>query len=297
MFKQMQYFIAVVETRSFTKAAEECFISQSAISQQIRSLEDELGVKLLIRSKKTFTLTPAGEYFYQHCKDILIDVQELCKKTKEIEEDENVLKIGYLRGYHGKEIQETIMAFSSLYPDVTIQLKRGNHEELYEYLVSGEASLVVSDQRRAFHDDYVNYHLLHMDCYIEIAKQHPLSHKEYVEVEDLKKETCILVATPPQQETEQEFYENLIGLKSHYVFVEGIDEARLLVAINRGFMPIEYAHKPTDLQEHIRSIPLYRNHQQLQRNYCAFWKKDKSNYYIEEFADLLRQKMRESHPD
>lgn len=57
MFKQMQYFIAVVEAGSFTKAAQEQFVSQSAISQQIKTLEDELNVKLLRRNKKSFTLT------------------------------------------------------------------------------------------------------------------------------------------------------------------------------------------------------------------------------------------------
>jgi len=291
----MQYFVTVVDTQSFTKAADECFISQSAISQQMKSLEEELDVKLFIRHKKSFSLTPAGEYFYNHCKEILDEVKSLCQKTKEIEEDENILKIGYLRGYHGKELQEAIIEFSSLYSDVSINLKRGNHEELYNYLISGEASLVVSDQRRAFHEDYVNYHLLHMDCYVEMSVNNPLSSKEYLDVQDLKKSTCILVSAKEQQEIEQEFYENIIGLKCHYLFADGLEEGRVLVTINHGFMPIEYAKKPVDKQNKIKSIPLYRNQKQLQRNYCAFWKKDKSHYYIEEFADLLRKKIRESH--
>ena len=295
MYKQMQYFVTVVDTQSFTKAADECFISQSAISQQMKSLEEELDVKLFIRHKKSFSLTPAGEYFYNHCKEILDEVKSLCQKTKEIEEDENILKIGYLRGYHGKELQEAIIEFSSLYSDVSINLKRGNHEELYNYLISGEASLVVSDQRRAFHEDYVNYHLLHMDCYVEMSVNNPLSSKEYLDVQDLKKSTCILVSAKEQQEIEQEFYENIIGLKCHYLFADGLEEGRVLVTINHGFMPIEYAKKPVDKQNKIKSIPLYRNQKQLQRNYCAFWKKDKSHYYIEEFADLLRKKIRESH--
>lgn len=295
MFKQMQYFIAVVETQSFTKAADECYISQSAISQQIKALEEELDVQLLHRNKKSFSVTVAGEYFYQHCKEILAEVDELCQKTKEIEEDENVLKIGYLRGYPAKELKETIVVFSAIYPQVSIDLKRGNHEELYNYLISGQASLVISDQRRAFHEDYVNYHLLHMECYIEISTNHPLSKKEYLDVEELKKTTCILVAAKEQQEIEQEFYENIIGLKCPYLFANDLEEARLLVAINRGFMPIEHAHKPETQQENIRVIPLYRHHKQLQRNYCAFWKKDKTHYYIEEFADILRDKMRTSY--
>lgn len=297
MYKQMQYFISVVNTKSFTKAAEECFISQSAISQQIKSLEEELDVKLLVRNKKAISLTPAGEYFYHHCKDIVQEVDELCKKTKEIEEDENVLKIGYLRGYHGKEIRESIIEFSHLYPHVSIELKIGNHEELYNYLVNDDLNLIISDQRRTFHDDYINYHLLHMDCYVEISNQHPLSNQTKLDVQDLKKETCILVASKEQQEIEQEFYKNIIGLKGKYIFVDGIEEARLLVTINKGFMPIEYANKPQLASKQIKAIPLYRHQKPIQRNYCAFWKKENSQYYVQEFAELLRNKLREKHQE
>lgn len=297
MLKQMQYFITVVETQSFTKAAEECYISQSAISQQIKALEKELDTQLLIRNKKSFSLTPAGEYFYRHCQEIIDEVDKLCRKTKEIEEDENMLKIGYLRGYPGKELRQSLLEFSKLYPHVSIDLRRGNHEELYNYLTTGGASLVISDQRRAFHEDYVNYHLLHMDCYVEIATQNLLSGKAFLDVQDLKKTTCILVASPEQRDIEREFYENIIGLKCHYLFAEDIEEARLLVAINRGFMPVESAKNYTSKQDNIKVIPLQRNNKQIQRNYCAFWKKDKSHYYIEEFAELLRNKMRESHQE
>ena len=57
LFRQMQYFISIVKNNSFTEAAEENYISQSAISQAKKSLEDELDVKLLERKNRGFTLT------------------------------------------------------------------------------------------------------------------------------------------------------------------------------------------------------------------------------------------------
>lgn len=54
LLKYMTYFIAVVDAGSFTKAAEECYISQSAISQQIKALEKELGVDLIKREHRSF---------------------------------------------------------------------------------------------------------------------------------------------------------------------------------------------------------------------------------------------------
>ena len=76
LLKQMQYFITVAKYQSFTEAAEQCFISQSAISQQIKSLEKELGVELLKREGRQFSLTPAGEYFYRHGKVLLDEIED-----------------------------------------------------------------------------------------------------------------------------------------------------------------------------------------------------------------------------
>ncbi|MBP3797351.1 MAG: LysR family transcriptional regulator [Ruminococcus sp.] len=73
MLKQIRYFQSVVKLGSFTEAAEEHYISQSAISQQIKALEDELGVKLLERKKRSFTLTEAGEYFYRKSLVLVAD--------------------------------------------------------------------------------------------------------------------------------------------------------------------------------------------------------------------------------
>lgn len=71
LLRQIKYFVTVVDTGSFTEAAEECFISQSAISQQILSLEKELGVQLLVRSTRRFTLTEPGKYLTATAKNCL----------------------------------------------------------------------------------------------------------------------------------------------------------------------------------------------------------------------------------
>ena len=81
LLKQLEYFILVCDQKSFTEAANLAFISQSAISQQIKTLEQELGVTLLHRQGRSFTLTPAGNYFYRHGKAILKEVEQVKKET------------------------------------------------------------------------------------------------------------------------------------------------------------------------------------------------------------------------
>ena len=77
MLRQIKYFQAVVRNNSFSEAAEQCHISQSAISQQIKALETELGFLLLERKNRKFVLTPAGEYFYKKSLVLIADYEQM----------------------------------------------------------------------------------------------------------------------------------------------------------------------------------------------------------------------------
>lgn len=94
MLRQIKYFQAVVRHNSFSEAAEECHISQSAISQQIQALEKELGFPLLERKNRRFSLTPAGEHFYKKSLILIADYERLCIEAAKIARaDEAVLHI------------------------------------------------------------------------------------------------------------------------------------------------------------------------------------------------------------
>lgn len=69
--RQLQYFVSIIDNNSFSIAAEENYILQSAISQQVQALEKELGYDLIIRKNRKFELTTAGDYFYKESKKIL----------------------------------------------------------------------------------------------------------------------------------------------------------------------------------------------------------------------------------
>ena len=289
MIKQIKYFQAVVRCKSFTEAAEECFISQSAISQQIQALEHELGVKLLNRENRKFSLTPAGEHFYQKSLVLMADFERLCHETVRIANKDNAeLRIGYLKCYGGQEFRLAVAEFSEKYPDVSVHIINGNHEDLYDALRSGGVDLILSDQRRAFSDEYVNFILATSECYIEIAARNPLASLESVETNELKNIPCILVASPEQQENERTYYQEIVGIKGDFLFAENLEEARLLVIGGKGFMPIEGGENEPGFAAALRRILLTRKGKPIKRNYCAFWKMDNSGYYVEEFADILK---------
>ncbi len=237
MLRQMQYFYAVVRTGSFTEAAEECFISQSAISQQIKALESDLGVKLLVRKNRSFHLTKAGEYLYQKSGQLLEDFEQVKNETIRIGcGSQNVLKLGYLKSYSGGELLNAVLEYNDIYPDVQVHIQNGNHEALYHLLNSNQLDLVLNDQRRAFSDKYVNFHLFEASYFIVVHEKHPMGGNPFFGPQMLHEIPIILVASKEQREAEQDYYQNALGLGNTYIFAENNEEARLLVAGNRGVM-------------------------------------------------------------
>ena len=289
LLRQIKYFQTVVEKGSFTEAAEACYISQSAISQQIQSLEKEIGVKLFERKNRKFTLTPAGEHFYNKTVVLSSELERICRETVRIaHKDSAVLNIGYLKCYGGDEFHAALADFIAKYPDVSVSVIEGNHEELYDELRFGKVDLVLNDQRRAFSDEYVNFELIRSNCYIELSTHNPLSKLDKIDISDLKNTPCILVASKGQEETEQTYYRDIVGFKGEFLFADNLQRARMMVVSNQGVMPIEGVGNSGYFGSGIHRVSLYRGDKPLTRNYCAFWKEDNSGFYVEEFADMLK---------
>lgn len=288
MLRQIKYFQSVVQNKSFSEAAEECHISQSAISQQIKALEHELGFELLIRKNRKFELTSAGAYFYQKSLILVADYERLCRESLRIaHHDESVLHIGVLRGFIGTEIHLAIEQFNTKYPDVAIHIDQGNHEELYNLLRTEQVDLVFNDQRRAFSDEYVNLILTTTNSFIEISARSSLAKLKLITPQDLKNIPCILVSSQTKQNIEQTYYHDVIGFQGEFIFADNLEEARLLVISGKGFMPVEGTEKSDNFGMQIARISLCRGENQITKNYCAFWKADNSGYYVEEFANML----------
>lgn len=126
---QIEYFQVIIENGNFYEAAEQCHVSQSAISQQIKKLEEELNVKLLERHNRTFSLTPAGEHFYRKSLVLTSDITQMLRETKRfVANDNKLLRIGYYKGYNGNELSESISLFSEKYPAVDVQISVGSYE-------------------------------------------------------------------------------------------------------------------------------------------------------------------------
>ena len=134
--RQLRYFVAVAQAQSFSRAAVDLHIAQSALSRQIKNLEKELGVTLLIRGVKNLYLTDAGQLLFERA---LIVTQELRDVTRELLAHPNIpkgnLRIGVLP-FTGELLMPRILpGFTREYPDVRIHLRSGVSSFINDWLM------------------------------------------------------------------------------------------------------------------------------------------------------------------
>ncbi|MGA3356550.1 LysR family transcriptional regulator [Lactiplantibacillus pentosus] len=289
MFQQMQYFIAIVKNHSFTQAAVDCHISQSAILQQMKELENRLGITLIKRKGRSFEVTEAGQYFYIHSQDILADVDQLVENTIKIEKnDEAELRVGYLRSFGTTEFLQTVSEFTQEFPKVKIKISSGTHEDLYELLRTGQIDLDLSDQRRALSNEYQNEFLTASGFMVAVNHSLPVD-TDKIEIADLVDLPCILIIDGTQQAAEEAYYRDVLGVRSEFVRAQNYDEAQMLIASNQGYLIINQRMQSQLDQEIVKMLPLFKGNRNLVQNYYAYWQADNSGYYIETFAELLKQ--------
>lgn len=290
LLRQMRYFCAVVESGGFTRAAERSFVSQSAVSQQVRALERDLGAELLHREGRSFTLTPAGEHFYRRARMILDEVDALRRETADLAQGQaSVLRLGYLNRYDGWEVAGAVAAFVRRHPHMTVTSVAGSHDTLRELLMSGQVDMIFSDRRRTLHPEAVNLPLFVGYDYVEVSEASPHAWRDGLSVSDLKGDTCVLIAAPDQEEVEREYFQNTVGFHSDVLFARSLDEARMMVAGGRGFLPVEARRKEGRSGWIIRRIPLVgADGEHLSHEYYAFWLRERTTPHVEELASILK---------
>ncbi|WP_251546507.1 LysR family transcriptional regulator [Limosilactobacillus caecicola] len=294
MFSQMQYFIAVVDQHNFTRAAEQCHISQSAISQQIKELETTIGVQLLDRHGRSFDVTPAGQYFYQHAQAIVQQTNQLVEETQKLAQEQKeryVLRLGYLANFGTQEFLQAVAQFSKQYPDVRVQITSGMHEKLFELLRTDQIDLDFADQRRALSDEYQNEFLTETEFTVVVPQGRYLD-KQKLTTAELADLPCILVVGTAQEAQEEQYYRDVLGVQSSFLTATTFDEAQMMVAAGQGYLIANGRTQGQVNQQINQVLPLYNGEMPLHQSYYAYWKQDNSGYYIESFAQILKEQFK-----
>jgi len=192
--RQLRYFITVAEYLNFTKAANQLYVAQSAISHQIADLEEQVGVKLFIRNKRSVQLTPAGSVFLKEAIEIVEKTSGAIEKAQQT--DSGVigsLSIGFLSVHVRSFLPEVIKRFRELYPKVELHLNHFPSKMLKESLEEGELDIALTQPSGLHRIEEIEIQTVAKEKYcIVMHNNHPLANYKKIKLPDLATEPFII---------------------------------------------------------------------------------------------------------
>ena len=185
-------FMKIIETGNFTRAAEELGYTQSAISQMIHSLEEELSTSLIIRSRKGITLTPDGEEFLPYIQNIYHAHCELLEKKKEMQGlQSGLIRIGSFTSISCNWLPGLMKDFKELYPSVHFDIKQGEYTNISNWIKEGSVDFGFVNPDAVAELNVVP--LKSDELLAVLPPEHPLCNWEKIELKELESEPFILL--------------------------------------------------------------------------------------------------------
>ncbi|MEW6571584.1 MAG: LysR family transcriptional regulator, partial [Nitrospirota bacterium] len=189
---RLRAFCLVVEMRSFSKAAEAKFMTQSAMSHLIRNLEDELGIRLLTRRGKKIVLTRAGRIFYEHAKEILEKYSEMQNDMHSLSHKiKGPLHVGASTTVASYLISQVFYNFSRTYPEVQIELSVSNTETVINSLYEGAIEIGVVEGKMKNSNVFLEK-IAEDEIVIVASDDNPLLKKKTITAQDFATQVFIM---------------------------------------------------------------------------------------------------------
>jgi DNA-binding transcriptional LysR family regulator len=140
--RHLRYFAAVAAHGSFSRAAQNLHLTQPALSRQVKDLEEELGVPLLVRGNNAVTLTEAGEVFYEEARDLLARADQAIQRVRG-EARHEILRVGYGPSLTSGIMPRALERFQATVPRVRIELEDLSPREMSEKAAAAQLDLVI----------------------------------------------------------------------------------------------------------------------------------------------------------
>ena len=193
-FRQLRYFVKVAELRSFSEASKALFISQSTLSQQIKQLEEELGVELLVRDSRHVSMSDYGEQYLPYAKQVLKDVDTSTERMNDVRQ----LKIGTLNVGATYTfcplLADTVRDYMKKYPGIKLKIYCRSMENLMEMLEHGQLDVALSYKPLQSYDDIDSHILFNSNLCVIAGKDNPVAKKERIRLAELENLPLVLPA-------------------------------------------------------------------------------------------------------
>jgi len=274
-FDQLETFLEVARLSSFSRAAEKRFRTQPAISSQIRSLEEEVGAKLLDRSGGKVSITASGKLFQRFAEETIAARKAALTAIAETERvPRGEIVVGANEGTCLHILPEVFAEFKKLYPDVSINIKRADYGRILESVIDNSVDFGVVSM--PINDNRLTVVMIHRDELVIIAPpNHPLAKLKSATIAEVAKYPLVLpIAGHTRDALEELFHER--KLKPKYAME--LDSSELLkrfVAVNAGVGFIALSNVTEDVRANVlHTIPIADA--KVRRDLALIFRKDKA---------------------
>ncbi len=212
--RHLRYFVAVAEEGHFGRAAERVHIVQPALTMQIRSLEEELGTKLLTRTSRHVALTEAGAIFLEEARRTL----KQADRAKELAQQSARGEIGSVRiGFSGNasfvgKLTDDLRGFHRQHPNVGITLREASPQQQAEAVLAGELDAGYCPTFDiSFHGDVAAERIGTWPWVVAMSGDHALARRSSVLKADLLDETFVVYAAHGAEQAQLDLLRRLLG--------------------------------------------------------------------------------------
>lgn len=192
--RDVQYFLAVAEQLSFTRAAAVLHISQPALSQQVKQLEEGLGVQLFDRSGRTTRLTDAGEVYLRYVRRASLELREAMRAIHDISDlGRGSVRLAITPTFTSYFVGPVLEAFHGRHPGITVSVHETSQERAEELLLADEVDvgLAFAEVRSPGIDHTA---LLVEALALVVRRGHPLAKKASIGLQELNNEALVLLS-------------------------------------------------------------------------------------------------------
>lgn len=192
-FRQLEYFLMVSQVKSFTRAAERLYVSQPAITNAIRSLEDELGVQLFDRGQKQALLTAEGKVFYNHVENVMRDVSKTISEISSLKNlNTGILTLGVVSIAGVNCITRLLANFQKIYPNIQLTLIEDNVPAIHKSLIEDKSDLGIIIEGETY-PGIESFSIGNQELLVCFPKSHQFSLQNSIDLTELVAEPLILL--------------------------------------------------------------------------------------------------------
>ena len=250
--RQLQYFIAVAEEGTVSGAAQSLSISQSAVTEAIQELENDLGVRLFERHRRGLTITHKGHQFYRHAARILADVSDARRSFIETEEasEPGTLSLGVTSLVAGYVLSDLLARYRRAYPSVNVSAIEDNGDYLEHLLIGGEldvAVMVISNLRDRV---ALQAEIFETSPYrLWLPMGHKLAGADIIHVSDIVPEPLIMLTVDETEENTGKLLAAFSARPNVAFRTRSVEAVRSLVATGAGIALLpDLVYRPWSLE-------------------------------------------------